>query len=247
MSATTAIFKREFRGYFGTPLAYVFLVAFLATAAFMPFSQSFFEIRDASLRLFFANLPSLFAFFAPAVAMRMWAEERRTGTIELLLTLPVTIKQAVLGKFLAGWAFFGIALLLTSSMVFTVSYLGDPDLGPIFTGYVGAFLLAGAYLAIGAFFSALTKNQVIAFVLGAAACALFVWVGSPAVTKFVEGSDSGGLARFAGNFLGSMSFLTHYDPMQQGMLALGHVVAILGTTVGFLCATVLLLTETKSR
>lgn len=243
MSATAAVFKREFKGYFGTPLAYVFLVAFLSAAAFLPFSQNFFEIRDASLRLFFSNLPSLFAFFAPAVAMRMWAEERRTGTIELLLTLPVTLKQAVLGKFLAGWAFFGIALLLTSSMVLTVSYLGDPDPGPIFTGYLGAFLLSGAYLAIGTFFSALTKNQVIAFVLGAAACAVFVWVGSPAVSKFLEGSAP----QFVSRFVESMSFLTHYDLMQQGMLAFGHVVAIVGTGIGFLCATVVLLSETKSR
>ena len=174
MSATTAVFKRELKGYFGTPLAYVFLVVFLAAANFLAFRPiftqgvGFFDGREASLRVFFANLPLLFAFFAPAIAMRMWAEERRTGTIELLLTLPVTVKQAVMGKFLAGWAFFGIALVLTMSMVLTVAYLGDPDPGPIAAGYLGAFLMAGAYLSIGAFFSSITKNQVISFVLAAA-------------------------------------------------------------------------------
>jgi ABC-2 type transport system permease protein len=245
MSATAAVFRREFRGYFATPLAYVFLVAFLASAAFMPFSQRFFDSRDASLRLFFSNLPALFAFFAPAVAMRMWAEERRTGTIELLLTLPVTLRQAVLGKFLAGWAFFGIALVLTFSMVVTVAYLGNPDPGPIFVGYLGALLMAGAYLAIGTFFSALTKNQVIAFVLGTAASAAFVWAGSPAVSKFLDGSNV--LSRLIGRFVESMSFLTHYDPLQKGLLTFGSLAGIATIGAGFLVATMVLLQDTKSR
>lgn len=241
MSATTAVFKREFRAYFATPLAYVFLVAFLASAAFLPFSQRFFELREASLRLFFANLPALFAFFAPAIAMRTWAEERRTGSIEMLLTLPVTLRQAVLGKFFAGWLFFGIALALTFSMVATVSYLGNPDPGPIVVGYLGAFVMAGAYLAIGTFFSALTKNQVIAFVLGTAASAAFVWAGSPAVSKFL-GTDG-----FFSRFVESMSFLTHFDPLQKGLLTLGSLLSIGVIGTGFLAATVVLLEDTKSR
>lgn len=245
MSATTAVFKRELRGYFGTPVAYVFLVVFLALSAFLTFSQGFFQMRDASLRVFFANLPGLFALFAPAIAMRMWAEERRTKTVELLLTLPVTVKQAVLGKFLAGWAFFGIALLLTMSMAFTVAYLGDPDPGPVFTGYLGAFLMAGAYLAVGAFFSAMTKNQVIAFVLGAAACALLVYSGSPAVVDALQGIPL--LGRPLARFVESMSFLTHFDVLQRGLIEFRDLFFMLGITGGFLTATVVMLDESKAR
>ena len=245
MSATAAVFKREFRANFATPLAYVFLVAFLASASFLMYSQRFFEQRDASLRLLFANLPALFAFFAPAIAMRTWAEERRTGTIEMLLTLPVTLRQAVLGKFLAGWAFFGIALVMTSSNYFTVRYLGNPDPGPVLVGYLGAFVMAGAYLAIGTFFSALTKNQVIAFVLGTAASSLFVWAGSPAVSKFLSGDNW--LWRISSRLVESMSFLTQYDPLQKGLLVLGNLGAILAIGAGFLTATILLLDDTKAR
>ena len=140
MSASTAVFKREFKSYFGTPLAYVFLCVFLSLASFLAFRSNLYEARDANLRVFFEYLPWLFAFLAPAIAMKTWAEERRTGTVELLLTLPVTVKQAVLGKFFAGWAFFGIALVLTLPIVFSIAYLGEPDSGPIFTGYFGAFL-----------------------------------------------------------------------------------------------------------
>lgn len=245
MTATTAVFKRELRGYFGTPVAYVFLVVFLFLAAFLTFSQGFFRMRDASLRIFFANLPALFALFAPAIAMRMWAEERRTGTVELLLTLPVTVKQAVLGKFFAGWAFFGIALVLSMSLVLTVAYLGDPDPGPLFTGYLGAFLMAGAYLAVGAFFSAMTKNQVISFVLGAAACAALVYAGSPSVVNFVQSLPLIGdpLARF----VESMSFLTHYDVLQRGLIDLSDLIFMVGITAGFVVATILMLDESKAR
>jgi len=185
MSATTAVFRRELKGYFGTPVAYVFLVVFLYLSAHLAWSSSLYEARDANLRVFFAVLPILFALLAPAIAMRMWAEERRSGTIELLFTLPIKTGQAVLGKFLAGWTFFVIALVLSMGMVVAVAFLGDPDNGPIWTGYLGAALLAGAYLAVGTFFSVLTKNQVIAFVLGAVVCLGLVFAGSPSVLAMV--------------------------------------------------------------
>lgn len=195
------------------------------------------------------NSPSMsgggIALFAPAVAMRMWADERRTGTIELLLTLPMTVQQAVLGKFLAGWAFFGIALLLTFSMVFTIAYLGDPDYGPVLGGYLGAFLMAGAYLAVGGLFSAITKNQVIAFVLGALACGLLVFAGNPSVIQFAH--DLPFLSTFATSFLESISFLTNYDPMERGLLRFRNLFFMLAVTGGFLVATVVMLREVKSR
>jgi ABC-2 type transport system permease protein len=201
--------------------------------------------REASLRLFFSNLPGLFALFAPAIAMRMWAEERRSGTVELLLTLPVTIPQAVLGKFLASWVFFGIALLLSTSMAFTVAWLGEPDIGPMFAGYFGAFLLAGAYLAIGGFFSAITKNQVIAFVLGAAVCAMFVYAGSPSVVGMLD--KLWWVPRFAVSFVESISFLTHFDNFERGLIAFSDLFFVVAVAAGFLAATVFMLRETKAR
>lgn len=243
MSATTAIFKRELRGYFGTPVAYVFLVAFVFFCTFQAFRDGFYSARDANLRVFFSNLPLLFAVLGPAIAMRMWAEERRSGTIELLLTLPVKIEQAVVGKFLAGWVFFGIGLLLTWGMVFTVAYLGDPDPGPIFSGYLGAFLLAGAYLAVGCFFSVLTKNQVIAFILGTAACLFFVFAGSPSVTTVLA---SVGLPRGVVEFFEMSSFSTHYDVMQLGLVELRNLVFMAAVAACFLLCSVLMLRENKA-
>jgi ABC-2 type transport system permease protein len=147
MNSFRAVFKREFKSYFTTPLAYVFLVVFLFFAGYLTFKQGFFEARQADLRAFFVNLPLLFVFMVPATAMRLWAEERKTGSGELLLTLPVTVVQAVMGKFLAAWLFLFIALALTFPMVITVCYLGDPDIGLIITGYLGSLLMAGGFLA----------------------------------------------------------------------------------------------------
>ena len=172
MNSFLAVFKRELKSYFSTPLAYVFLVIFLFFSGYLTFRRGFYEVRQADMNLFFVNLPLLFVFMVPSTAMRLWAEERKGGTIELLFTLPITITQAVLGKFFAAWLFLGIALALTFPMVITVAYLGNPDVGLIFTGYLGSFLLAGGFLAIGCFFSAVSKNQVIAFVLSVVACAV---------------------------------------------------------------------------
>jgi ABC-2 type transport system permease protein len=179
--------RRELAGYFATPVAYVFIVIFLMLAGALTFTiGGFFARGQADLGPFFTWVPWLFLFLVPALTMRLWAEERRLGTIELLLTLPLSQWQAVVGKFLAAWAFCGIALALTFPLVLTVNYLGRPDNGVIAAGYVGCLLVAGAYLAIGAAMSAMSKNQVIAFVLAVATCFLFAAAGSPIVTEFLS-------------------------------------------------------------
>jgi ABC-2 type transport system permease protein len=186
MNAALTVARREFAAYFATPVATVFIVIFLVLSGALTFTLGgFFARGQADLLPFFGFIPWLFLFLVPALTMRLWAEERRLGTIELLLTLPITAGQAVVGKFLAAWAFCGVALLLTFPLVLTVNLLGEPDNGVILTGYLGCFLVAGAYLAIGAAISALTRNQVIAFVLAVAGCFLFAAAGSPVVTEFL--------------------------------------------------------------
>ncbi|MDO9708616.1 ABC transporter permease [Paracraurococcus lichenis] len=186
MRPALAVARRELAGYFATPVAYVFIVIFLVLAGALTFTLgNFFNRGQADLQPFFSFVPWLFLFLVPALTMRLWAEERRLGTIELLLTLPLAQWQAVLGKFLAAWAFCGIALALTFPLWITVNVLGEPDNGVILAGYVGCLLVAGAYLAVGAAASALTKNQVVAFVLAVAICFLFAAAGSPVVTEFL--------------------------------------------------------------
>jgi ABC-2 type transport system permease protein len=182
MTQLPVIFKRELASYFATPLAYVFIVIFLVlSGVFTFYLGGFFESGQANLSAFFNFHPWLYLFLVPAIAMRLWAEERKSGSIELLMTLPITRFEAVTGKFLAAWVFAGIALLLTFPMIITVNYLGEPDNGAIVTGYIGSWLLAGAYLAIGSCMSALSKNQVIAFILAVSACFLFIVSGFPMV------------------------------------------------------------------
>ncbi|SHJ46969.1 ABC-2 type transport system permease protein [Roseomonas rosea] len=179
--------RRELASYFATPVAYVFIVIFLVMSGALTFTVGgFFARGTADLQPFFAFVPWLFLFLVPAITMRLWAEERRLGTIELLLTLPIAQWQAVLGKFLAAWAFCAIALALTFPLIITVNVLGDPDNGVIAAGYLGCLMVAGAYLAIGVAISALTKNQVIAFVLAVAVCFLFAAAGSPVVIEFLS-------------------------------------------------------------
>lgn len=216
-----AIFKRELSGYFSTPIAYVFLVIFVAlSGVFTFYIGSYFERGQADLRSFFQFHPWLYLFLIPALAMRLWAEERRSGTIELLLTLPITMTQAVLGKFFAAWVFSAIALLLTVPLWITTAYLGDPDNGVILASYVGSVLMAGAFLAIGACMSALTRNQVIAFVITAAVCLGFVLSGYPLVLEFV--------GAFAPEFIveavGSFSFLSHFNAVSKGVIDLRDLV-----------------------
>jgi ABC-2 type transport system permease protein len=187
MGGVLTVFRRELAAYFATPVAYVFIVIFLVLAGVLTFAVGgFFARGQADLQPFFSFVPWLFLFLVPALTMRLWAEERRLGTIELLLTLPLAQWQAVVGKYLAAWAFCGIALALTFPMVITVNMLGRPDNGVILTGYLGSLLVAGAFLAVGAAISAMTKNQVIAFVLSVAACFFLVGAGSPIVTDFLS-------------------------------------------------------------
>ena len=171
MNTISALFRRKLKSYFATPVAYVFIVIFLVLmSTFTFYLGNFYERGQADLAPFFVFHPWLYLLLVPAIAMRLWAEERKTGSIELLMTLPVSTTEAVLGKFLASWIFVGIALALTFPIWITVNYLGDPDNGVIFAGYIGSFLMAGAFLSIGCFVSALTRNQVVAFVIAAAVC-----------------------------------------------------------------------------
>jgi ABC-2 type transport system permease protein len=242
MNSFWAVFKRELKSYFTTPLAYVFLVIFLFFAAYLTFKQGFYETRQADLQPFFMNLPLLFVFMVPSTAMRLWAEERKVGSIELLFTLPVTITQAVLGKFLAAWVFLGIALALTFPMVLTVAYLGDPDGGLIAMGYLGSFLMAGGFLAIGCFFSALSKNQVIAFVLSVVACAVLVFAGMPTTLNYLSTFLPGGLVAA----VEGMSFQAHFESMQRGILQFKDLAYFIILIVGWIAACTVVLDERKA-
>jgi ABC-2 type transport system permease protein len=217
MHAVRIIFERELKAYFTTPLAYVFIVIFLAlTGSLTFFLGGFFERGQADLAPFFLFHPWLYLFLVPAIAMRLWAEERRTGTIELLMTLPTTTFAAVLGKFLAAWAFAGIALLLTFPMWLTVNWLGEPDNGVILVSYLGSWLMAGAFIAIGACVSALTKNQVIAFVVGAAACFLFLMSG----VDLVLAAFRPWAAPAVVDTVASFSVLSHFGQLTKGVVDL---------------------------
>ena len=221
MRSTLVIVRRELQSYFATPLAYVFIVIYLVMAgAFAFFLGNFFERGQADLQSFFNFHPWLYLVLIPALAMRLWAEERKSGTIELFLTLPISMAAAVLGKFLASWAFAGIALALTFPFWVTVNYLGHPDNGVILASYVGSFLMAGAFLAIGAALSALTKNQVIAFVITAAVCFLFTVSGSPIVLGFLNGWAPQAVLRTVASF----SFLTHFNAIVRGVIDLRDAV-----------------------
>jgi len=227
------IFRRELVSYFATPLAYVFIVIFLALAGALAFFVgNFFERGQADLQPFFSFHPWLYLVLIPALAMRLWAEERKSGTIELFLTLPISMTEAVVGKFLASWAFAGIALALTFPFWITVNYLGNPDNGVIVASYIASFLMAGAFLAIGACLSAMTKNQVIAFVVTAAVCFLFTVSGSQIVLGFLKGWAPQALIDTAANF----SFLTHFNAIVRGVIDLRDAVFFLSVIVFFLYA-----------
>lgn len=220
--------RRELAGYFATPVAYVFIVIFLMMAGALTFTLGgFFARGQADLSPFFTFVPWLFLFLVPALTMRLWAEERRLGTIELLLTLPLPQWQAVLGKFLAAWAFCGIALLLTFPLVLTVNYLGEPDNGVIAAGYLGCLLVAGAFLAVGAAMSAMTKNQVVAFVLAVAVCFLFTVAGSPIINDFLS-QRMPVLAEVARG----LSITERFNSLVRGVIALRDVV-FFGSFMGF--------------
>ena len=221
MANVVHVFRREFAGYFITPVAYVFIVLFLALAAALTFFVGyFFERGRADLQSFFQWHPWLYLFFLPAISMRLWAEERKTGTIELFLTLPVSTAAAVVGKFLAAWAFAGVALALTFPIWLTVNYLGEPDNGVVTASYIGSFLLAGAYLAIGSCLSALTRNQVIAFVLTVTVCFLFNVLGAGTLQPVLGDAVPANLLET----LASFSLLSHFNNIVKGVIDLRDIV-----------------------
>jgi len=238
-----AVFKREFAAYFATPLAYVFIVIFLfAMGAFTFYIGHFFNNDTADLQVFFGFHPWLYLFLVPAISMRLWAEERRSGTMELLLTLPIPLAATVAGKYLAAWAFTGVALLLTFPIWITVNYLGHPDNGVIFASYVGSFLMAGAYLAIGACISASTKNQVIAFVVSVVVCFLFTISGAPLVLDFFRAWAPLALV----NAISSFSFLTHFTAISAGVIDLRDIIFFLSLIALFLAANVVIVDLKKT-
>ena len=237
MSSVWTIFKREFAAYFATPLAYVFIVIFLFTmGAFTFYIGRFYENGIADLSVFFDYQPWLYLFFVPAISMRLWAEERRTGTMELLLTLPVPLWATVLGKFLAAWAFTGVALALTFPIWITVNYLGHPDNGVILASYIGSFLMAGGYMAIGACISATTNNQVIAFVVSVVVCFLFTISGAPLVLDFFRAWAPFALT----GAISSFSFLTHFQAITNGVIDLRDLIFFFSLMALFLAANIVI-------
>ena len=235
--------KREFAGYFNTALALVFVVIFVAlTSAFAFYVGNLFARGQADLLPFFQYHPWLYLMLVPAVAMRLWAEERKSGTIELLMTLPIAPWQAILGKFLAAWAFIGVALVLTFPIWITVNVLGSPDNGVIFASYIGSFLMAGAYLAIGSFISALTKNQVIAFIVAALICFLFLMAGLNLVLGFVRDWAP----TFIVSGLESMSFLSHFQQITKGVISLSTLIFYFTLIAFFLFANTLAIEQKKA-
>ncbi len=215
MQGWTAVLRRELAGYFVTPVAYVFIIIFLILSGVFTFEiGGFFEVRQADLRSFFSFQPWLFMCLIPAIAMRLWAEERRSGTLELLATLPITRLGAVVGKFLAAWLFTGLAIVLTFPLWITVNYLGNPDNGAILTGYVGSVLMAGSFLAIGACASAATRSQVVAFIVSVVICFGFLLAGLGPVLNFFQGWAPAGVVETIASF----SFLTRFESIGKGVI-----------------------------
>jgi ABC-2 type transport system permease protein len=243
MRLVLPVFRREFAAYFATPLAFVFIVIFLfAMGTFTFYVGRFYDNGVADLSVFFGYHPWLYLFLIPAISMRLWAEERRTGTMELLLTLPVPLWATVLGKFLAAWLFSGVALALTFPIWITVNYLGHPDNGVIFASYLGSFLMAGAYLSIGSCISATTKNQVIAFVVSVVICFLFTISGAPLVLDFFRAWAPLVLL----DAISSFSFLTHFAAISAGVVDLRDVLFFVSLMGLFLTANVVIVDIKKS-
>jgi ABC-2 type transport system permease protein len=222
------ITKRELGAYFTSPLAYIFIVIFLLLCGFFTFMVGgFFERGEASLvRPFFDWHPWFYLFLVPAVGMRLWAEERRVGTIELLLTMPITVWQAIVGKFLASWLFLLLALVLTFPVVLTANYLGNPDNGVILSGYIGSWLMAGAYLAISCITSAMTRTQVVSFILSVVVCLFLILAGFPPVINLIEGWSAGLV-----DVITSMSVITHFAGFQKGVLDSRDVIFFLSIII----------------
>ncbi len=244
LNHTLAVAKREWRSYFDSPVAYVFIIIFLMLTGFFTFSLSrFYEAGQADLSGFFMWHPWLYMILVPAVTMRLWSEERRSGTIELLLTVSITPLQALMGKFVAAWAFMLLALALTFTVPLTACYLGSPDMGATMAGYLGSGLLAGAYVAAGMFTSALTRNQVISFILAVVIGLFLILAGYPPVTDL--------LARWAPMWLvdgvASFSFMPHFEALQRGVIDLRDLAYFASVMVFMLFATQVVLKNKLGR
>tara|TARA_R110001599_G_C12247524_1_gene659296 strand:- start:390 stop:1124 length:735 start_codon:yes stop_codon:yes gene_type:complete len=243
VSPINIILKRELSAYFATPVAYIFIIIFLMLSGVFTFYLGrFFEQSQASLSSFFNFIPWLYLVLVPAVAMRLWSEERRSGTIELLMTLPITTSQIVIGKFLAAWLFVGLALVLTFPLWLTVNYLGSPDNGVILAGYIGAWLMAGGFLAIGSCLSAATKNQIIAFILTLVVCFLMVVSGFP----IVQDVFSSWAPLWIVDGFATLSFLTHFEAISRGVIDLRDLIYFLVLIAAWLYATVLVVDMKKA-
>ena len=238
MEMMRVIFKREFLSYFATPLAYVFIVIYLMlSGVFCFYIGNFFERGQADLHPFFNFHPWLYLFLVPAISMRLWSEERKTGSIELLMTLPITKRDAVLGKFFAAWCFLGLALGLTFPMWLTVNYLGNPDNGVIIASYLGSWLMSGSFLAVGCCMSALSKNQVIAFILAVVICFIFILSGFPMVLNLFKGWAPIAFV----DAIASLSFLTHFTSVSKGVLGLRDLLYFLSFIFVWLAATAIVI------
>ncbi len=243
MSAVGILFKRELTAYFATPLAYVYTTIFLMLAGVFTFYMgNFYERQQADLAAFFNFHPWLYLFLVPAVSMRLWAEDRRNGVIELLMTLPVHTYELVLGKFLAAWCFTGIALALTFPVWLTVSYLGDPDHGVIIASYLGSWLMSGSFLAVGSCMSAATRNQVIAFIFSLVICFLFIVSGF----SIVLDAFSGWAPTVLLDAIASLSFLTHFDAISKGVISFRDLFYFIGMIVVWLIATTIVIDLKKA-
>jgi ABC-2 type transport system permease protein len=242
MKNIKTVFEREFKSYFDSPVAYVFLVAFLVLVGFMTFGVAmFYERRQADLTPFFFWHPWVYLLLIPASTMGLWADERRNGTIELLLTLPITLWEALIGKFLAAWAFIAIALGLTFPVVLTTAWLGDPDTGAVFCGYLGSLLLAGAATAIGVFASSLSRSQVIGFVTALALTFTLLIIGFDPVVNAVAGW---GVPAALVNAVASCSLMSHFESLRRGVVDFGDIGYYVGVIV-FMLAAAQVVTENR--
>jgi ABC-2 type transport system permease protein len=243
MSAILTIFKREFASFFATPVAYIFILIFLVMSAVFTFLfGGFYERGQADLLSFFNFHPWLYLFLVPAIAMRSWSEERKSGSIELLMTLPITTMQIMLGKFFAAWAILGLCLLLTFPLWLTVNYLGTPDNGIIFAAYLGSWLMSGAFLAVGICMSAITRNQVIAFILAIVICFIFVLAGSPVVIDMFQSWAPVMLI----DAIAALSFLTHFENIAKGVITLHDVLFYILSIAVWLCAGFVVIEQKKA-
>ena len=243
MNNISIILRRELRAYFATPVAYVFIVIFLVLSGALTFHLGgFYERGQADLAPFFNFHPWLYLFLVPAISMRLWAEERKSGNIELLLTLPITMAEAVIGKFLAAWLFTGIALVLTFPLWISVNYLGDPDNGVILAAYIGSLLMAGGFLAIGSCISATTKNQVIAFIISVVICFAFLLSGFSIVLDFFRAWAP----QVVVDAIASLSFLTHFSSISKGVIDLRDIIYFISLIAFWLYANIVIIDLKKA-